>query len=221
MRKIHSAMVVAVAVIALFATSAFAAHSACPSGGTPAPGSRVHGGLEVDGVCILKGVTVDGGVKIANNGKLQLETSTVNGRIFVDDGGEVDVNATTSGAGVPTGTTSTVNGGIRIDDSFDIDVWTARIDGGINMKGSGAFPVICGNEVDGESSFSSASGQIRMGGGTVSGVTCGGNSFHGTVSLSNVNVSMGGNTIDGDLLCTSSTVIVTAPNTITGKNTCY
>ncbi len=175
-------------------------------------------------MCILKGVTVDGGVKIANNGKLQLETSTVNGRIFVDDGGEVDVNATTSGAGVPTGTTSKINGGIRIDDSFDVDIWTASIDGGINMKGSaaGSLPVICGNEVDGESSFSNASGQTRIGGGAmISGVTCGGNSFHGTVSLSNVNVSMGGNTIDGDLLCTSSTVIVTAPNTITGKNTCY
>jgi hypothetical protein len=80
----------------------------------------------------------------------------------------------------------------------------------------------CGNNVNGSSSFSNFANRATIGGGMAPvGVPCGGNIFNGSVSLTNLTASMGGNTIMGDLLCTNSTVIVTAPNTITGKNTCY
>src|SRR5579864_6509507 len=92
--KISSVMIVGAMVIALCMPSAFAkGSSACPSGGTPAPGSHVNGGLEVDGVCILNGVTVDGGVTVAPKGHLQVQSTAINGGIVVEPGGELDVNA--------------------------------------------------------------------------------------------------------------------------------
>ena len=175
-------------------------------------------------------------------------------RIGVFPGGEVDVNAVTSGSGFPTNTTSTVKGGITILKPLDVDIQTARIDGGITLTGplaSGFFATICGNQVEGESeehstdndpgdreaegrerekrepmslSLSNVTGGVQIGGGPVveiPAISCGGNNFDGSVSLTNSIVYMGGNTIHGDLLCSSSTVHVLAPNTITGKNTCY
>jgi hypothetical protein len=225
MRKTHSAMVAVAAVIALSASRALAAGFACPSHGTPAPGSKIKGGLEVNGVCILIGVRVDGGVTVEATGALSLQSSTVNGGIAVVEGGELDLNATTSGTGVPTGTSSTVHGGIVVVKPFDVDFWTARVSGGITVDGTSisSFPVFCGNDVDGKARFSNFALLGTIGGGTVplSGLPCGGNIFNGSVSLTNLTASMGGNTIRGDLLCSNSTVIVTAPNMITGKNTCY
>jgi hypothetical protein len=216
------AMVFVAAVMALSASSALAARL-CPSGGTPPPGTHVKGGLEVDGVCILNGVTVKSGVIVDATGHLQLQSSTVDGGVGVFPGGELDVNATTLGAGFPTGTSSTINGGIIILNAFDIDIWTARVDGGITLNGTSAtsLPKICGNSVNGNSSFSNFVLPGQIGGGTVFGVACGGNIFNGTVSLTNLTASMGGNTIKGDLLCSNAAVIVTAPNTITGTNTCF
>jgi hypothetical protein len=53
-------------------------------------------------------------------------------------------------------------------------------------------------------------------------INCAGNSFDGTLSLTNATVIMGGNTIRGSLLCSNSVVTPgPTPNTITGKNTCY
>jgi len=225
MRKTCSAIVVVAAVIALCASSALAAATACPSGGTPAPGSKVTGGLTIDGVCILVRVKVTGGVRVSATGSLSLQSSTVGGSIVVLPGGELDLNATTSGSGVPTGTSSTVNGGIAGLDAFDYDFWTATINGGIALHGTSntSLPVFCGNNVNGHSRFSNFALLGTIGGGTVPiiGLPCGGNIFNGSVSLTNLTASMGGNTIKGDLLCSNSTVIVTAPNTITGKNTCY
>jgi len=34
----------------------------CPSGGIPAPGTTITGGLEVDDICFLTDVTVNGGI---------------------------------------------------------------------------------------------------------------------------------------------------------------
>jgi hypothetical protein len=215
-------IVVSIVVIALSVSSA---RAACPSGGTPAPGSKVKAGLEIDGVCILNGVIVDGGVVVDATGHLELRSSTVNGGVGVFPGGEVDVNATTSGTGVPTGTSSTVNGGLTILNGEDLDIWTARIDGGIDLNGlpnPGFFGQLCGNDVNGNSSFSNFALTARIGGGfPFPNVLCGGNIFHGSVSLANLTVAMGGNTITGDLLCTNAKVIVTAPNTVLGENTCY
>lgn len=220
MRKAYVVMFV-VGVVALFTSGALAA---CPSGGTPAPGSKVKGGLEVDGVCILNGVTVDGGVVVDTNGHLQLQSSTVNGGAGVFPGGELDVNASTLGGGFPTGTSSTINGGITILNAFDVDIWTGRVDGDIDLSGvsNAAQLQICGNDVNGRSSFSNLANLGLIGGGTsFVGPPCGGNIFHGSVSLANLTVRMGANTITGDLLCSNAKVIVTAPNTIAGKNTCY
>jgi len=85
-----------------------------------------------------------------------------------------------------------------------------------------SLPTFCGNNVNGSSSFSNFTNFVTIGGGTAPvGVACGGNIFNGSVSLTNVTANKGGNTIKGDLLCTNSTVNMTAPNNITGKNTCY
>jgi hypothetical protein len=210
-----------IAIVALCTSSAIAA---CPSSGTPAPGSSIKHGLTVDGVCILQGVTINGGVIVEATGHLQLQSSTVNGGVGVFPGGELDVNATTLGAGRPTNTTSTIHGRITILNPFDVDIWTARLDGGLALSGtpSVSFPVICGNDVNGDSSFSNFALNGVIGIGTALGISCrGGNVFHGSVSLTNLTVEMGGNTIKGDLFCTNSTVIVTARNFITGRNTCY
>ena len=214
-------MVLIAAAIALSTSNGFAAGSVCPSGGTPAPGSHVHGGLEVNGVCILNGVIVGGGVEIANGGHLQLQSSTLNGGLVVDPGGELDINAVTSGNGTPTLTSSTVNGRTTGNNLDDVDIWTAKLNGGIALNGASHFPTICGSDFKGASSFSNFSNPAQIGGGFVSGFPCGGNTFHGTVILTNLTTFMGGNTIDGNLLCSNSSVIVTAPNTITGTNTCY
>lgn len=220
MRRTYSLMLV-VAVIALCRASALAA---CPSSGTPGPGSTVRHGLTVTGPCILRGVTVDGGVIVEANGHLELTGSTVNGGVGVFPGGELDVNATVFGIGFPTDTTSTINGRIRILNPSDVDIWTARLDGGLDLSGTNNITQaqICGNDVRGSSSFSNFALPGRIGGGTLFfNHPCGGNIFHGSVSLTNVTVLMGGNTIKGDLLCTNSRVIVIGRNFITGKNTCF
>src|SRR5690348_17271907 len=86
----------------------------CPTTGTPAPGTTVDGGMDVDGLCIVDNVTVNGGITILEGGHLQFTNGTVNGGILTLPCGEIDINATTEGSGVPTGTTSTINGGIDI-----------------------------------------------------------------------------------------------------------
>lgn len=55
----------------------------CPSRGTPPPGSRVRGDLEVDGTCILDRVTIDGDITIIAGGSLQAQSITVNSGISV------------------------------------------------------------------------------------------------------------------------------------------
>ena len=214
----HAALLILGA--AFLTSNAWADHE-CPSDRVPAPGSAVKG-LTVDGVCVVNGVTVVGSTKIRNNGHLQMELSTVNGGITVEPGGELDLNATTLGAGISAGTISTVHGSITITNAFDIDIRTALVDGGILLDGSSSFPTVCGSDVAGDSSFTGMTGAI--GGGPVlanPNVICPGNYFSGSVSLTNSQVVMGGNTILGDLLCTNSTVTVTSPNTVKGKNTCY
>jgi hypothetical protein len=177
-------------------------------------------------VCVVDGVTVSGGITVDNNGHLQLQSSTDNGGILVKPSGELDINALTLGSGAPTGTTATIHGGITVNNPYDVDIETATIDGGITQTGSGGPGFVttwCGNTISGATSFSNGTSQI--GGGPLvinPSINCAGNSFDGTLSLTNANpVYMGGNTIRGSLLCSNSTVIVVAPNTITGKNTCY
>jgi hypothetical protein len=96
------------------ALAAADAQNHCPSGGTPPPGSTVDGGLDVDGLCVVDQVTVNGGVTVEAGGHLQLTRGIVNGGILTLPCGELDINASTLGSGVPTGTTSIIHGGIDI-----------------------------------------------------------------------------------------------------------
>jgi ABC-type phosphate transport system substrate-binding protein len=140
---------------------ALAAEVHCPSGSTPPASSTVNGGLDVDGTCIVDKVTVNGGITVEAGGHLQFTNGTVNGGIVDLPCGELDVNATTGGNGVPiTGAKSLINGGIDIEASdvcpmgafSDADIWTAQINGGISMTGTyavGFVPIICGNTIKG------------------------------------------------------------------------
>ena len=215
-----SAVVVfAAAIIGVLTPGAVAGNGNTKCGSAPAPaaGSTVTGGLEVDGTCILVDVTVKGGVVIDSTGALSQQGGTINGGITVNPGGEIDLNATTNGGGFPTGTTSIVNGDVTINQAFDSDLWATRINGGLTMNASGIFVQICGNNVTGDSSISGVFGTIGVGGT----FGCNGNSFRSSLSLTDSAFTFGGNTIGNNLLCTNTAVVVTAPNTIGGTNTCY
>jgi hypothetical protein len=214
--------VLAAAIVAIFSVGASAASKVkCPSGGTPAAGSKVKGGLEVDGLCVVSGLTVNGGLTVDATGLLSFQGGTINGGVAVN-GGELDINALTSGSGAPTGTTATVNGGVRMNNGLDIDIFATRINGPLTINGvsSASRPVLCGNTVTGPASLSNAGSVF----GSLIGwpaAGCPGNKFQ-SLSLTNApSVILGGNTIRNNLLCTSSTVFVPAPNTIGGTNTCY
>jgi hypothetical protein len=215
-------VVLAAAIVAISSATASAASKAkCPSGGTPPAGSKVKGGLEVDGLCVVSGITVNGGLIVDATGFLSFQGGTINGGVTVN-GGELDLNATTSGSGIPTGTTATVNGGVTMTNGQDIDIWRTRINGPLTIDGVSAVsrPVLCGNKVTGPASLSNAGSVFgsRIGWPAVG---CPGNTFN-SLSLSNAPfVTLGGNTIRHNLLCTSSTVFVPQPNTIGGTNTCY
>ena len=56
--------------------------------------------------------------------------------------GEIDLNATTNGGGVPTGTTDTVNGGIDIQASRTLiaaAVMSGNTGDGVRISGAGQF----------------------------------------------------------------------------------
>lgn len=221
-------------VFAVAAPSALAAPTACPSGGTPPPGSTVHGGLAVDGTCIANDVTVDGGIVVESTGALELsDQSTANGGITVNPGGELDVNATTNGAGVPTGTHSTVNGPIVLNDPVDADIWTASINGGISMTGTFPLhpnntldsPTICANHVNGDVSFTNVTtyGQYYFGeptDDTELGELCPGNSVNGSLLVSNAKTGeIEGNSFTGSATLDSS-VLDFSGNTVGGSLSC-
>jgi len=227
----------ALGIIAAPAPAALAAQNSCPSGGTPPPGSTVDGGLDVDGVCIVDGVTVNGGITVEAGGHLQLQSSIVNGGILSLPCGELDVNATTLGAGVPTNTSSTIHGGIDIEANnicpngaySDVDIFTAHIDGGISMTGTFPvffFPLICGNDIQGavhldnvtvvpiglfEGTIGDPDGALR---------SCPGNTISGSVHMSNSSVfAVESNIVGGSVLLSGSTLELNG-NTIQGSLRC-
>jgi hypothetical protein len=215
-----SAVVVfAAAIIGVLTPGAVAGNGKTKCGSVPAPaaGSTVNGGLEVDATCILVDVTVNGGVVVDSTGALSQQGGKISGGITVDPGGELDLNASTNGSGFPSGTTSTVNGDVTINGALDSDLWAAQINGRLTVNTSGGFVQICGNDVTGDSSISGASGTIGVGGF----FGCNGNTFRSSLSLTNSALTFGGNTIGNNLLCTNTIVVVTAPNSIGGTNTCY
>jgi hypothetical protein len=210
----------------------------CPSGGTPPPGSTVDGGLDVDGLCFVDKVTVNGGITVLEGGHLQLTSSTVNGGIINLPCGELDVNATTLGAGLPTGTTAIINGGIDIMASAictvpgaysDADIWTAQIDGGISMSGTfsmGAIisaPAICGNTIKGSVHIDNVTAtelgafEARIGDPDQ---RCPGNTITGSLHMTKSSIfAVESNTIGGSVLLSGDTLELNG-NTINGSLRC-
>ena len=233
-------VLVFLAVLALVtpAPVVLAQESTCPSGGTPPPGSTVNGGLDVDGVCLLDSVTVNGGILVEAGGHLQLTRSTVNGDIVALPCGELDVNAVT-GNGSPTGTTSTINGGIHVAAGLtcssgafsDLDIWTAQIAGDLTITGTyptGFAPFICGNTITGSvrledvtvtqlGTFESTIGEP---GGDTTGRVCPGNTIGGSLHMKNSSgFTVESNTIGGSVHLSASKLELNG-NTIGGSLLC-
>jgi hypothetical protein len=234
-----AALAAVLAIVVLSPSAIAGTQNKCPSGGTPASGSRVSGGLEVDGVCILKNVTVNGGITVDSTGHLSQQGGTASGGINVNPNGELDVNALTLGSGAPTGTTSTINGGIRFNAGMaslsDADIWAARISGGIFFTGSlplqgltFSFPTFCSNTINGTVTFSNVTtyaavyfGDPGPGGGPYG---CPGNSINGSLQLINTHSTathdeFENNIINGSVVLDNSQVELNG-NTIGGSVQC-
>jgi hypothetical protein len=164
------ASLVGAAVLVLSAVvgpAAGAAGTVCPSGGIPAPGSTITGGLEVVDACVLTDVTIKGGVTIdplpadfSRFPALGLRSGRVTGGIAVNGGTlalgfDPDTGELTHGQ-------ITVDGGITLNGPFFTLVAGATINGGVTMnKGYDSSHVcggdpfcwlsgaLCGNEIHG------------------------------------------------------------------------
>jgi hypothetical protein len=143
-------MLAAAAVLAgAFASSTHAAAKAkCPSGGIPAPGSTVMGGLEVDNICVLTDVTIYGGVtvdpvpvELTTVPLLELRSGRVSGGIVVNGGLlGLGINGDT---GELTNQPVTIDGGITLNRPFNYLFAGATIRGGITMNGGYDYSPIC------------------------------------------------------------------------------
>jgi hypothetical protein len=99
--------------------------------------TKVHQLEVLPGICIVYNVTVDGGLTVDGAAHLQLSTSTVNGGIYVQPGGELDLQAVTPFSGQPIPGSSKVNGGIVLNNAFDFDLRNSAINGGVSISGPG------------------------------------------------------------------------------------
>jgi hypothetical protein len=246
----RSGVVVLAVTAALLASSVAtaAARTKCPSpsGGVPASGSTVSGGLEVDGACALNDVTVSGGIVVDSNGGLGFVHSFASGGITVN-GGELDINHQLAGAS-QVGTGGQVTGGIVMTLPSDFDIWSDTVTGGIRLNGMnrlGDAPTLCGSSVSGGITMANATtagtfvgdpedvppgstancpGNTITGGLTFSNVQGGsieGNSITGGVTLAASSVEFNGNTISGTASCTNGTIIVPGePPDPSTSNTC-
>jgi len=201
----------------------------------------------VGGFCDLDNVTVNGGVLVTGPfGYLKLwNGSTVSNGITVNPGGSLAVNAEFV-SGLPTGTTSTVNGGINMTNPLNFDFSGGRINGPFTVNPMAANtstePTFCGNTVNGAVTLTDlTTGTIWFGspegqpfgipgdcpGNTINGsltATRSGalnmetNTINGTVQLNHNTADLGGNMINGSLLCDDPAFppTVLASNTIRG-----
>lgn len=215
----------ALAPLAFMPEALAAPMTLCPGAGTPAPGSTVKGGLEVDGVCSVTDVTVDGGIVVDGNGHLVFVDSVAKGGITVNSGGELDINHDIGQS--PLGSGGRVEGGIVMTNPVDFDLWATTINGGVQLIGdsTGSAPTVCGSTVNGDVDMSNATtGGIFIGdptdNPTFATAPCSANRIHGGVTFSNVNSgAVEGNTIDGSVVLDASSVEFNG-NTITGSSTC-
>ena len=215
----------------------------CPSGGIPAPGSTIIGGLFIDGDCTITGVLVNGGIVIEGTGHLTLYKSTVNGGTNVQRNGEFDSdNPPVPGGG------NLLNGGVSEDQAFDMDIFNSTVHGGIHYGGGplgvGFFYETCGTTVQGDVTLEN----IGQGGSEIGDTSaCGRNTITGNVHIRNsdtksVELEFGfiggsvdiwnshpavtGNTIGGSLLCHQGATLGhydsddSTANTVHGTNTC-
>jgi hypothetical protein len=215
--------------LALGLAPAHLAHagSACPSGGTPAPGSTVRGGLTVDGNCVISNVTIEGGVVVTGKGHLTSSGSTINGGVTVNPGGELD-------SGFPNA--DQIHGSVVVDHPFDLDIWRSVLHGSLTVIGVTAGPrnqrviyTLCGITLHGTLTLDSLPAAPR--GFTVGDPNevdagfvppCAGNSITGSVHILNSKgsrIEMEGNTIGGSVLVSNSTPSLSG-NTIGGSLSC-
>jgi hypothetical protein len=143
-----AATVAAATIVLGVAPSAGAAPTKCPSGGTPAPGSTITGGLEVDDVCVLTDVTIKGGVTVdplpvdfATVPLLELRSGSVTGGVVVN-GGVLGLGLSGDTSGV-TNQPVTISGGITLNRPAQYILAGATIHGGITMNGGYDWASIC------------------------------------------------------------------------------
>lgn len=247
--KVASTVLVLAGVLAATLTSsASAAVSRCPGGGTPPPGSIITGGLEVDGFqCNLTGITVYGGITIDGSdatgtgelpiGYLSIDGSTVYGGIVVNGGG-IDVGADGFDTFNRTFKPTTINGGLRLNHAVFFSTADATIHGGITMDGvRHDIPVtsqMCASDVFGDVTVRNLDDFIRVTIGDPgepfynNGAFCDANTIHGSVALINstrVNPithegsEIEGNTVTGSVHVDRSVAEVWS-NTIGGSLLC-
>ena len=141
-------------LVAPMASSATAVAGAkCPSGGTPAPGSTITGGLEVDGICVLTDVTVNGGITVdatppaelcCTQNAAFLNGATVNGEIVVESGSGVIAGLDPDTFNL-THDRSTINGRMTFNTSGFFLVETTLM-GGLTKNGAFDWPSICAGD---------------------------------------------------------------------------
>lgn len=199
--------------------------NSCPGAGTPAPGSTVKGGLEVDGVCSVSDVTVDGGIVVEGGGHLVFVDSVARGGITVMSGGELDINHDIGQS--PVGSGGRVDGGIVLTNPLDFDIWSTTVNGGIQVIGDSTpdAPTLCGTAVNGTVDVSNATTTGIFVGDpednpTFATALCPGNTINGGITFSNVHGgAIEGNTVAGSVALDASSVEFNG-NTITGSSTC-
>lgn len=215
----------------------------CPSGGVPAPGSTIVGGLAVDGDCTITGVIVNGGIVVEGNGHLTLYKSTVNGGTHVDRNGEFDSDNPPLPAGG-----NLLNGGVTEDHAFDMDIFNSTVQGGIHYNGGplgvGFFYETCGTTVQGDVTLedivsggteigdrfncarNTITGSVHIRNSGTTSVELEFGTIGGSVDIWNSHPAVTGNTIGGSLLCHHGASLGhfdsddSVANTVHGTNTC-
>lgn len=245
---VTAVLVLAGAMAATVTSSASAAVTKCPTGGTPPPGSIIRGGLEVDGFqCNLTGVTVYGGITIDGSdatgsgefpiGYLSIDGSTVYGGIVVNGGG-IDVGVDNFDSFDRTFNPTMIYGGLRLNHGAFFTTADATIHGGITMNGTRLPRVstsqMCATQVFGGVTVRDLDDITRVFIGDPgepfynNGANCDSNTIHGSVSLINstrVNPQthegseIEGNTVTGSVHVDHSVAEVWA-NTIGGSLLC-
>jgi hypothetical protein len=142
----------------------------------------------------------------------------------VNPNGELDIQATTRGAGQPLPGQSTVDGGVIAHSPVDLDLWNVTVNGGItvvNATSPNDYYTFCGINVNGGMSFQN-SGGLGVGIRFSPLVNCvGNNSVSGSVVVDHTTLDMRNTFIQGSLQCINGgKVNDRGGNRVTGTNTC-